>query len=117
MSAIPASSDARVRTGVLPAADVLLANGTVAVIRAVRPEDRPGLETLHDEASDASLRLRFFATSHRAGHDYVAHLFEGGGADTIASLVATVPSASRTSAAGMPPGTRVPGGAGRATMR
>ena len=90
MSAIPASSDARVRTGVLPAADVLLADGTVAVIRAVRPEDRPGLEALHDEASDASLRLRFFATSHRAGRDYVAHLFESGGADTIASLVATV---------------------------
>src|SRR6476469_3010590 len=90
LSSIPASPDARVLTGVLPAADVLLADGTVAVIRAVRSEDRPGLEALHDEASDASLRLRFFATSHRAGRDYVAHLFEGGGADTIASLVATV---------------------------
>ena len=73
-----------------PPADVLLADGTVASVRSVRLDDRPGLEALHEEVSDASLRLRFFATSRRAGHDYVAHLFEGGGADTIACLVATV---------------------------
>ena len=44
MSAIPASSDARVRTGVLPAADVLLADGTVAVDPggAARGPARPG---------------------------------------------------------------------------
>ena len=90
MIAIPASSEARARTSGLPAADVLLADGTVAVIREMRPDDRPGLEALHESASDASLRLRFFATSRRAGLDYVAHLFEGGGADTMASLVATV---------------------------
>jgi acyl-CoA synthetase (NDP forming)/GNAT superfamily N-acetyltransferase len=73
-----------------PTADVLLADGTVGVIRAVRAGDRPGLEDLHEQASDTSLRMRFFATSRRAGHDYVAHLFEGGGAETVASLVATV---------------------------
>ncbi|GAB3779589.1 bifunctional acetate--CoA ligase family protein/GNAT family N-acetyltransferase [Nocardioides ungokensis] len=89
MVALPAPPGTRVPGG-MPAADVLLADGTVAVIREVRPADRPGLEALHDEASAASLRLRFFATSRRAGRDYVAHLFEGGGADTMASLVATV---------------------------
>ena len=89
MVALPAPPGTRVPGG-MPAADVLLADGTVAVIREVRPGDRPGLEALHEEASAASLRLRFFATSRRAGHDYVAHLFEGGGADTMASLVATV---------------------------
>ena len=89
MVALPAPPGTRVPGG-LPAADVLLADGTVASIRGVRPTDRPGLEALHDEASAASLRLRFFATSRRAGHDYVAHLFEGGGAETTGSLVATV---------------------------
>ncbi|MFC4783415.1 bifunctional acetate--CoA ligase family protein/GNAT family N-acetyltransferase [Nocardioides sp. MAHUQ-72] len=99
MTVHPASRPSRARAGGLtrtgpvagpPAADVLLADGTVAVVRAVRPEDRPGLEALHEEASDVSLRMRFFATSRRAGHDYVAHLFDGGGADTVACLVATV---------------------------
>jgi acyl-CoA synthetase (NDP forming)/GNAT superfamily N-acetyltransferase len=71
-------------------ADVLLADGTVAVIRAVRPADRAGLEALHATASDDSLRMRFFATGRKAGLDYVAHLFDGSGATTVASLVATV---------------------------
>ncbi len=89
MIATPASSETRARAG-LPAADVLLADGTVAVIREMRPDDRAGLEALHESVSDASLRLRFFATSRRAGHDYVAHLFEVDSATTMASLVATV---------------------------
>lgn len=71
-------------------ADVLLTDGTVAVIRGLAATDRPGLEALHDEASDDSVRFRFFSTGRRAGHDYVAHLFDGGGAEPVASLVATV---------------------------
>lgn len=58
-----------------PAADVLLADGRVAVIRALEPQDREGLDRLHADASDSSIRFRFFAPSRTAGHDYVARLF------------------------------------------
>lgn len=56
-------------------ADVLLTDGSIAVIRPLRPEDRPGLEALHAEASESSTRLRFFAPGRTAGHDYVSHVF------------------------------------------
>lgn len=71
-------------------ADVLLADGTVAVVRPLLPGDRAGLEALHEGASDTSLRLRFFATGRRAGQDYVNHLFDHTGTPTVASLVVTV---------------------------
>ena len=71
-------------------ADVLLADGSVAVVRSLLPGDRDGLERLHAGASDASLRLRFFATGRKAGQDYVDHLFDHTGTPTAASLVVTV---------------------------
>lgn len=69
-------------------ADVLLSNGSVAVIRPLRFGDRAGLDALHEGASDDSLHFRFFATSRKVGHDYVAHLFSEKG--PAACLVATI---------------------------
>ncbi len=67
-------------------ADVLLSDGTVAAVRPLRPEDREALLALHDGASPASLRLRFFGVGRQAGHHYVEHLFDPE-QPTIASLV------------------------------
>ena len=55
-------------------ADVLLADGSVGVIRAVVPEDSDDLLALHDEIGLDNLRLRFFSASREAGHAYVDHL-------------------------------------------
>lgn len=69
-------------------ADVLLADGSIAVIRSVHPDDEPALCSLHAEASDRSIRWRFFGISRTAGRDYVSHLFsEDGPAEC---LVATM---------------------------
>ena len=52
------------------------------------PDDRDGIESLHSEASEGSIRFRFFAPSHASGHAYVTHLYsDQAPAD---SLVATV---------------------------
>ncbi|HYF74417.1 MAG TPA: GNAT family N-acetyltransferase [Nocardioides sp.] len=55
-------------------ADVLLRDGTIAVIRPFEPRDLPGLVELHDGVSDDSLRLRFFSPSRYAAREYVNHL-------------------------------------------
>lgn len=73
-------------------ADVLLADGTIAVIRALRPDDRAALDLLHEAASDESLRWRFFAVSRQAGHAYVEHIFSATDGPA-ASLVATAQGA------------------------
>ncbi len=70
-------------------ADVLLSDGRVAVVRGVRPSDHEDLVALHDGASLASLRMRFFGVGRKAGHDYVEHLFDAEH-PTVASLVVTV---------------------------
>lgn len=70
-------------------ADVLLTDGTIAVVRGVREGDHPGLEALHMGASMASLRMRFFVVGRKAGHDYVDHLFDPD-QPTVASLLVTV---------------------------
>jgi acyl-CoA synthetase (NDP forming)/GNAT superfamily N-acetyltransferase len=57
-------------------ADVLLADGSIAVIRTVRPEDREGVLDLHEQVSEDTLRLRFFSANREAGRKYVAHLFD-----------------------------------------
>lgn len=72
-----------------PAADVLLADGSIAVIRGLLPEDREGLDALHEQASDDSIRFRFFAPSRTAGHDYVARMFSEDRAP-VECLVATM---------------------------
>lgn len=72
-----------------PAADVLLSDGSVAVVRGVRAGDHGGLAALHDGASLTSLRMRFFSVGRQSGHDYVEHLFDPE-RPTVASLVVTV---------------------------
>ena len=68
--------------------DVLLADGTIAVIRPLMGGDRGALEALHAEVSDTSSRLRFFAAGRKAGRDYVAHLFSDAPAEiTLLALV------------------------------
>ena len=49
-------------------ADVLLADGRVAVMRPLRAEDAEALHDLHDRVSDDALRLRFFSASRQAAH-------------------------------------------------
>ena len=44
----------------LASADVLLADGSIAVVRPLRPDDGPALHELHDSVSDEAIRLRFF---------------------------------------------------------
>ena len=55
-------------------ADVLLRDGTIAVIRPLEPADLPALVELHESVSDDSLRLRFFSPSRYAAREYVKHL-------------------------------------------
>ncbi len=55
-------------------ADVLLRDGTIAVIRPLDPADLPGLTELHESVSDDNLRLRFFSPSRYAAREYVEHL-------------------------------------------
>ncbi|MGZ4463748.1 MAG: bifunctional acetate--CoA ligase family protein/GNAT family N-acetyltransferase [Nocardioides sp.] len=54
--------------------DVLLADGSVGVVRPVCPQDRAALDALHDGVSADDLRLRFFSASRTAGHEYVEHV-------------------------------------------
>ncbi|MCY7395273.1 MAG: GNAT family N-acetyltransferase [Nocardioides sp.] len=70
------------------ASEVLLADGTIAVIRPLLATDRPAVEALHDGVSDASFRLRFFSSGRTAGRWYVEHLFSDAGAEI--ALVALV---------------------------
>jgi acyl-CoA synthetase (NDP forming)/GNAT superfamily N-acetyltransferase len=70
MTAIPP------REWTVPPADVLMADGGIALIRPLRHDDRDGLLELHESVSVDTLRLRFFSVSRTAGRDYVNHLFE-----------------------------------------
>lgn len=58
---------------ILPA-DVLLSDGTIALIRPLRADDVVQLHELHEGVSDESLRRRFFAVGRAAAHQYVDHL-------------------------------------------
>lgn len=68
-------------------ADVLLSDGTVAVIRPLERDDLSELSQLHDRVSEESLRLRFFSAGRGPAHAYLEHLRSS--ATTIA-LVAEV---------------------------
>ena len=70
-------------------ADVLLADGTIAVIRPLRGDDLDAVLDLHEHVSEDTLRLRFFTTSRQAGRQYVAHLFDDAN-EQSAALVAVV---------------------------
>ncbi|HET6667820.1 MAG TPA: GNAT family N-acetyltransferase, partial [Intrasporangium sp.] len=67
-------------------ADVLLSDGSVALIRPLEPADAAGLRTLHEQVSDDSIRLRFFTGNRQAGLDYVEHLLRST-EDTVLTLV------------------------------
>ncbi len=71
----------------MTSADVLLANGELAVVRGLGPGDGEALHGLHDRVSDESVRLRFFSLARRAAHSYVEHVLAS--PDTLA-LVAEV---------------------------
>ena len=66
-------------------ADVLLTDGTVAVLRSLQAADLPAVRALHDRASEESLRMRFFAAGRAPAHVYVDHLVTSG---TTTALVA-----------------------------
>ena len=83
VAAVPA------RDWTVPPADVLLADGSIAVIRTLRPEDRQPLLDLHAGVSEDTLRLRFFTASRDAARRYVEHLFDETNADS-AAMVAVV---------------------------
>lgn len=55
--------------------DVLLSDGSIAVIRPMTTTDRPALEALHRDVSDSSFRFRFFSSGRVMGRQYVTHLF------------------------------------------
>lgn len=69
------------------AADVLMADGKVAIIRTLRPTDRDALQALHDHVSDDAFRLRFFAIGRAVGDTYVEHLFTSDGDTTVCLVV------------------------------
>ncbi|MFL6022651.1 MAG: GNAT family N-acetyltransferase [Marmoricola sp.] len=65
------------------AADVLLADGTIATVREATTADHDALLELHARVSDESLRLRFFATARDAGRTYAEHLAAGDGSALV----------------------------------
>ena len=71
-----------VSTDPIAAADVLLTDGSIAVLRPLRTDDGPSLHDLHDHLSDESLRLRFFSVGRYAAHQYVDHVLAS--PDTLA---------------------------------
>ena len=58
----------------LAPADVLLADGSIAVVRPLRAADGPALHELHERVSDDAIRLRFFTAARHAAHAYVDHV-------------------------------------------
>lgn len=88
-TAATAPAEPAVPVATLAPADVLLADGMIAVVRLLAPEDRPGLDDLHAKASDRSLRMRFFSASRLAGPRYVEHLYAAP-EEVAVALVATV---------------------------
>ena len=74
------------RDWAVPPSDVLLADGSIAVIRTLRPEDRQPLLDLHASVSADTLRLRFFTASRDAARRYVEHLFDETNADSAAMV-------------------------------
>lgn len=55
---------------------VVLADGTLAEIRPLRPEDRAAVTTLFDSCSEENLYTRFFTVGHGVVSHHIDHLFE-----------------------------------------
>ena len=53
---------------------MLLADGSIAVVRPLCSDDGPALHELHGQVSDEAIRLRFFSVSRHAVHAYVDHV-------------------------------------------
>ena len=68
--------------------DVLLADGRVARIRPVRPDDAVALAELHDHVSHDALRFRFFSANRDVAHRYAAHLAHPDPGGRLIALVA-----------------------------
>jgi acyl-CoA synthetase (NDP forming)/GNAT superfamily N-acetyltransferase len=60
--------------GLALTADALLSDGSVATVRSLTPQDLPGLNELHAQASERSRRLRFFASGINLAEQYARHL-------------------------------------------
>ncbi|MGD9960133.1 GNAT family N-acetyltransferase [Nocardioides sp.] len=58
----------------MSSADVLLTDGSIALLRPVRPDDGPALHALHHQVSDENYRMRFFGLERRTGDEYVEHV-------------------------------------------
>ena len=63
-------------------ADVLLADGALAVVRTLEPGDGAMLHELHERVSEDAVRMRFFSVARRTAHAYVEHVL--GSPDTLA---------------------------------
>ena len=72
-------------TPTLASADVLLADGAVALLRELRADDADSVHALHERVSDDALRMRFFAVSRSAAHQYVERVLRDEG--TLALVV------------------------------
>jgi acyl-CoA synthetase (NDP forming)/L-amino acid N-acyltransferase YncA len=64
------------RTGLSVGADALLSDGSVVTVRPLTPDDLPGLNELHHQASERNRRLRFFASGMNLAEQYARHLTE-----------------------------------------
>lgn len=60
--------------GALGPADVLLSDGSIAVVRPLVEADMGAVRRLHEDLSPEALRLRFFSASRGAARKYVDHL-------------------------------------------
>ena len=65
-------------------ADVLLTDGSIALIRPLRPDDKTGLYELHHQVCDENYRLRFFGLGRQTADQYVDHLLRD---DTLAMVL------------------------------
>ena len=87
---MPRTSTTHLGSAGEPAAvDVLLTSGQVARIRPPAGSDRSRLTALFEQATDESIRLRFFTLNRDAGSEYVDHLLSAAPTAVIA-LVAEV---------------------------
>lgn len=78
------TAETRVLPG--PVVDVLLADGDVAIIRALQPDDHGALLDLHRRTDADNLRLRFFTSSRTAAERYAEELLTR--IDRVIALVA-----------------------------